>query len=212
MSRAVVFLCVLLAGYGLYRWVYMRPSSSGAGPAIDVTAEPRQEKLTVPERVTVRRDGRDFVIEKHHRYQVQGQVLSAATYNIAFATDFYDVDLGLIWGPRIDEFLGKYKFSQNGRYLFWRSPTMPPADEVQAITRSIGNNHLIPGDRNPNLDRALKWVSKGDRVRIDGYLVTIQDSDGRSLATSSTSRDDSGNGACEIVWVDEIQIGDAIYR
>jgi len=47
---------------------------------------------------------------------------------------------------------------------------------------------------------ALDGVHQGDRVRIDGWLVEAQAPDGW-VWRSSTSREDSGNGACELVYV-----------
>jgi hypothetical protein len=58
----------------------------------------------------------------------------------------------------------------------------------------------------------LQWPGRGDRVRIAGHLVNIKDLSGRVLVASSTSRDDTGAGACEVIWVEEIQINGKIYR
>ena len=44
------------------------------------------------------------------------------------------------------------------------------------------------------------YKRQGDRVRINGWLVEANAADGWRWR-SSTSRDDSGGGACEVVYV-----------
>lgn len=212
MSRWFPIFAVGLLMYAGYALVIQRPLSSGKGPAIDLAQEPEQMPLQPPESVRLVRDGKTFVIEKTHRYEVVGQVLSTATYNVTFTNDFFDVDLGLIWGPKREALLSRYKFYQDGRWLFWRADH-EVSDEMRAyITTHISNNHLIPAEGRKNVAKAIHWAGKGDHVRLKGALVTIHSEDGEVLVTSSTSRTDSGGGACEVMWVDELQIGTKLYR
>jgi hypothetical protein len=51
---------------------------------------------------------------------------------------------------------------------------------------------------------ALARVRAGDAVRIDGWLLRIDADDGWHWQ-SSTTRDDVGAGACEIVLVCSLQ-------
>lgn len=211
-KRLAIAGLVLLALYFGYTKLLMRPSASGRGGPIDLDREPQQSALAKPELVPVERDGQQFVIEKLQHYEITGQVLSVASYDIAWTNEFFDVDVGLIWGPRRAELQQKYHFNQNGRWLFWRSETQVTDVERAYITSHISNNHLIPAEGRRNVAKAISWLSRGDRVRIVGALVAIKRADGSVMSSSSQSRDDTGNGACEIVWVDEIQINDAVYR
>jgi hypothetical protein len=208
-------LWVAIAVLGLffgYKRIYMRPSAVARGQMIDVSGEPRQSALPSPEVAPVEFDGKSYLLEKHHRYEIAGEVLSIATYNLAFKSEFFDVDLGLIWGPRLADLKQRYRFDQGGRWLFWRSGGPVSDEERHYITAHISNNHLIPADGRRNLFKAIRWPSRGDRVRITGYLVNIKNPSGGVVVASSTSRDDTGGGACEVIWVDEIQINRAVYR
>jgi hypothetical protein len=49
-------------------------------------------------------------------------------------------------------------------------------------------------------------------VSLEGYLVEIQDAGTNVLATSSTVRTDTGNGACEVMWVDRVQINETLWE
>jgi len=206
-----VAIAALLLYFG-YAQIYMRPRAVASSHAVDVSGEPRQTALPSPEVVRVEFDGKSYLIEKHHRYEISGEVLSVETYNVAFKSEFFDVDLGVIWGPRVADLKQKYTFNQGGRWLFWSSKDPVSEDERRYITAHISNNHLIPAEGRRNLFKAVRWPSRGDKVRIAGYLVTIKNLSGGVAVASSTSRDDSGAGACEVIYVDEIQINTAIYR
>jgi hypothetical protein len=58
--------------------------------------------------------------------------------------------------------------------------------------------HMIPA--NDTVAQALADVRKHDHVRIDGWLVEADAPDGWRWR-SSTTRDDTGGGACEVVYV-----------
>ena len=47
---------------------------------------------------------------------------------------------------------------------------------------------------------ALARVEAGQRVRIDGWLIRIDAADGRWHWRSSLTREDTGDGACELVY------------
>ncbi|HSR12839.1 MAG TPA: hypothetical protein VLS90_15455 [Thermodesulfobacteriota bacterium] len=210
--RWILGLAAFLLLYFGYTQVYMRPVGAARGDAIDVSGEPRQTSILSPETIQVEFHGRNYLLEKHHRYEIAGEVLSIETYRLSFRNEFFDVDLGLIWGPRIKELKQKYQFSQAARWLIWSSKGPVSAEERRYITSHISNNHLIPADGRGNLAKALRWPARGDKVRIAGYLVTIKDLSGRTVTASSISRGDTGAGACEMIWVEEIQINEKIYK
>ena len=212
MRRFAGGMVAILVLYFGYTQVYMRPGAVARGEEIDASSEPRQTALPVPETAQVEFDGKSYLLQKHHRYEIAGEVLSIETYRLSFKNEFFDVDLGLIWGPRLEELKRGYKFDQAGRWLIWRSNGPVSDGERRYITSHISNNHLIPADGRRNLLKALQWPGSGDKVRIAGYLVNIRDLSGRTLVASSTTRDDTGAGACEVIWVEEIQINSKIYR
>jgi hypothetical protein len=210
-------LAAIALGVGLIVWLGWRFGlpwiySAHAPTPVDLTAEPVQEPLVPPEQVVVTRGERKFTLLKTHRYVVSGEVLSATSYDLAWTNDFFDVDVGLLWGTRREEFKDRFKFFQMGRFLFWRTDQPVTDTDRVEVNRHISNNHLIPAEGHGHIASAARWVSKGDQVRIEGALVQVLDDSGRALATSSTSRDDTGEGACEIIWVDSLQINGRIFR
>ncbi len=53
--------------------------------------------------------------------------------------------------------------------------------------------------------RRLKAVKAGDIVQIRGYLVQVAAQDGWSWRSSLT-RDDTGGGACELIFVQSLDV------
>jgi hypothetical protein len=63
--------------------------------------------------------------------------------------------------------------------------------------------HLIPADN--EIAKIIKKVRAGHVVEIEGYLVKVQARDGWRWKSSLT-RKDTGHGACEVIWVEDISV------
>jgi len=63
--------------------------------------------------------------------------------------------------------------------------------------------HLIPSDN--AILKQIKTARTGDIVDFTGYLVKVVDADGWKWKSSLT-RNDKGNGACEVVYVEDFEI------
>lgn len=202
----------LVVAWRAFVWVRGVPWGGVDAPPLVLGPEPEQEELPEPWPVRVQRDGRPYLLLRTHRFAVTGKVLSATEYDWVWTNPLYDVDLGLAWGDRVAELEERFDFHQNGRWLFWRTAEALSEADRRYLTSHVGNLHLIPAEGALSVDRALRRVGVGDLVRIEGYLVTIQDAGTNELARSSTRRDDTGDGACEIVWVDRLQVNETRYR
>ncbi|MFT3761751.1 MAG: hypothetical protein QM761_03870 [Pseudoxanthomonas sp.] len=135
-------------------------------------------------------------------FSVDARVLSREDYRLGRESDLSPTDLALGWGRMADDaVLSGMSISQGGRFFYWRTPGEPPIP-VAEITRSATNAHIIPADT--AVARALAGVRKDERVRIDGWLVEARAADGWRWR-SSLSREDSGAGACELIYVCAIE-------
>lgn len=131
-------------------------------------------------------------------FSVDARVLSREDYLAGRESDLSPTDLALGWDRmRETSVLDRLEISQSGRWYQYRwqgEPPLPP----QEIARSSANMHMIPADR--AVAAALARIDAGDRVRIDGWLVEAVTPDGWRWR-SSTTREDTGGGACELVYV-----------
>jgi hypothetical protein len=131
-------------------------------------------------------------------FSIDARVLSREDYSVGRESKLSPTDLALGWGPMRDEdVLSRMSFSQSARWYHYRwsgAAPLPPGE----IARSSANMHMIPSDI--ATASALHRVRPGERVRIDGWLVQATAPDGWQWRSSLT-RDDVGNGACEVVYV-----------
>jgi hypothetical protein len=66
----------------------------------------------------------------------------------------------------------------------------------------LANMHLIPA--NSKVESLLRSLRTDSLVRMRGYLVHIQSPQGSF--SSSLTREDTGAGACEVMWVDSAEL------
>ena len=136
------------------------------------------------------------------RYEIKARVLSSERYRWDAGADLVPVDLAVGWGAMSDTaVLDKLDIWQSGRWYQWRAQGFPiPPEE---ITRLSANMHLIPADK--SVAKQISRARNGQVVTMKGYLVEARRADG-FVWTSSLSRVDSGAGACELMWVSEIEV------
>ena len=131
-------------------------------------------------------------------FSVEARVLGREDYRMGREADFSPIDLALGWGRMTeDAVLAQLSISQGGRWYRYSWKTDPPIP-VNEIVRSSANMHMVPAD--DAVAAALRDVDAGDRVRIDGWLVQVNTPDGWRWRSSLT-REDSGGGGCEVVYV-----------
>jgi hypothetical protein len=135
-------------------------------------------------------------------FSIEARVLSTKHYNLGREADLAPVDLALGWGRMSDEtVLARIDVSQSGRFYFWRTDDFPiPREEIETHS---ANMHMVPADK--LIERQLEQVRPGQVVSIRGQLIEAQASDGWRWRSSLT-RQDTGNGACELVLVKSLSV------
>jgi len=143
-----------------------------------------------------------FTIVPLARFEVEARVLSTERYWLWRAARLSPVDLALGWGPMSDQqVIDRLEISQGNRFYHYRWHAPAPPIPRDAIAEHSANMHLIPAST--EVWRQLKSVRAGHVVRFRGYLVSARRDDGWRW-DSSLTRKDSGPGACELVWVEEL--------
>lgn len=137
-------------------------------------------------------------------FSLQARVLSREDYRLGKESDYSPTDLVLGWGPMSEPGMaGKLNVRQGGRWYRYQWGSGGPPIALEQIIRHSANMHIIPADQ--SVAQALGRVDAGDIVRVNGWLVRIDSDDGWHWQ-SSLSRDDSGAGACELLYVCSLEI------
>lgn len=163
-------------------------------PGILAPLEPGQSEVddSTPFRV-----GR-YTLTPRAGYWARARVISTCRYRWLLSADLSPIDVGLGWGRMSDsQVLSQLDFSQRDRFLLFRYQRQPPIPQREMEVH-CANTHCIPAT--PEVKRALFSLRAGQVVELGGYLVDAATSDGFRWATSLT-RNDTGGGACELMWV-----------
>lgn len=142
-----------------------------------------------------------YEIRELEPYTLKGRVLSRKNYRTGRESDLSPTDLAMGWGEMQNkEILDALEISQRNRWVFWRAETLPlPRHQ---LTSQMANVHIIPANESVAAD--LKRIEQDDVVRLHGSLVEAVAKDGWRWR-SSLSRTDTGDGSCELMWLEHIE-------
>lgn len=114
------------------------------------------------------------------------------------------VDLCMVWGANAaDGAYEKMSFS-SGQFVCYVSINDADAWQPQYL-RALSNNHLLTEDA--AVARQLRSLRVGDQVSLRGQLAEYSHQAGFAFTRgTSTTREDTGNGACETIFVRDVSI------
>ncbi|MCH8139988.1 MAG: hypothetical protein E2O61_11475 [Gammaproteobacteria bacterium] len=143
-----------------------------------------------------------YDVRKVEEFTIEARVLSVENYSLGREADLSPTDLAIGWGPMAEEsILANFQISQRNRWYFWKARQMP-ISRSEVITHSA-NVHIIPA--NVAARDALAQVRTNDQIRLVGQLVDVDADDGWRWRTSR-SRSDTGNGSCEVLWLERLEL------
>lgn len=202
------FLLLVLLSVGTVAGVFVFLIQSQ--PSVEETPSPAQAKISDEPRqepldYAIEKKGpRGFVFRLHNTFSLTARVLGEEHYSLDTGAQISPVDLALGWGPMADErVVSRLKIQQSNRFYHYRYRNPPPLPSRQMSLNSA-NMHFIPA--NKNVERTLKKVRAGDIVYIKGYLTDVRRKNSSWNWNSSRTRSDTGDGACELVYLEQIQI------
>ena len=192
----------LLVGFGISvavlvaYWYSHQPVRYSEG--ILIHSEPGQ--ILLPENTSAIAH-HSFVLKPLARFSVDARVLHRRNYRYDAAAQLVPVDLALGWGVMSDQVvLDQLHISQSMR-CYWYEYSLPPPVPVSDIVSHSANMHIIPATA--EIASRCKSLRTGSLIHLTGDLV---EATGPGIGTwrSSLTRTDSGNGACELFYVESI--------
>ncbi len=120
--------------------------------------------------------------------------------------DFINIkDICVLWGDNIKTEVYKQMKFKSGSWTCYHEFKPNTNQEIWSKFKnnSGSNNHLLSDDE--TINETIMDAKRGDQIYLKGYLVEYSHSEGFQRGTSTT-RDDTGNGACETIYVTDFQI------
>jgi hypothetical protein len=143
----------------------------------------------------------DYRIIPLQSFALEARVLGREDYHFDRGADLAPTDLALGWGPMADlQVLDKISIRQSNRWYHWQVTEFPISR--REIETHSANMHMIPA--NAAAADALARVKAGQRIQLSGQLVQVESKDGFRWS-SSLSREDTGAGACELIWLEQLR-------
>jgi hypothetical protein len=150
-------------------------------------------------------NGFEYVVEPQAEYDISGCVVSTNAHwremfgLLGEATDTPDV--GVVWGANLaSSDINKVDFWSGDFTLFYQH-----GPGVKFHANAAGNVHVLAA--NSDVYNAAVALRRGDQIRMRGCLVNYYRSDwGARWRKSSLSREDTGPTACEVMFVEQIEI------
>lgn len=178
-----------------YRWIADRPVSYW--PGMLVPEAPRQADAGSRPPWQLKDGSRVIPLAT---YEITARLLHRERYRFDNMSDISPVDFGAGWYGMSDQsVIDSFSFSNSGRYLSFSTPSA----ELCGLHAGFAcNMHMLPA--NDRIRELLLDLKQGEVFRAKGYLVSVE-RPGMNPWTSSLSREDSGPGACEIMWVEEFR-------
>jgi len=197
MHRLAI-VALVLAAYGGWHWwsseraVYRPPGIVAPDEPVQVNLEP-----------SPRFEAKGYTFVKRAKFDITARLLRKEVYRFDGSAALAPVDLGVGWGPLSDSaMLEGLEFSQMGRFFYWRPSKADFPLPTAVLINHMAQMHVIPADK--YVESRLKKLRPGQVVTASGYLVDVRGPGGFAWNTS-LSRTDTGDGACEIFWVEAIE-------
>ncbi len=146
------------------------------------------------------------------RYRITGKVV--AVQQIRDRGSWMSAaDVGIAWGKMADPDVDEYvRYGQRGRFLYYfPRPGLPVS--IKYLQRHTSNNHILTTSN--SMLNVVKNLIPGDEVTFDGYLVKLSGTGRRGHRfswESSMRRTDTGDGACEIMYIERIWVNGHYYE
>lgn len=203
---------LLLASIALLAWTAYHKDDLPNPDYYDISQlEAPRQTATDQSAFSTTVNGQEYTITPKFNYELDGVVVS---YNNADGfgdiwhhkrwQDFLNLrDLCVIWGENVSSGIyQKLAFSHDTWtcWVSWRDNETG----AQFKGNQLSNNHLLAED--DQIKAALINAEPGDHIRLKGVLAEYANKNNGFFRGTSTNRDDSGNGACETVYLEQFEI------
>lgn len=194
----------------------------------------KRQELPAPEKVTgnlnndpvqtptdvqpfeAEKNGIIYVVTPLYNYELNGMIVS---YH--HSSDWFDYyheewkdyinieDICVLWGDNVSSGVYQKMKFENKSFSCWESfkPEATQQDWGKFRADQWSNNHILTN--NSDIEKKALAAKTGDQIRMKGYLVKYSVKGKNGERTSSTTRDDTSQNACEVIFVNDFEIMEA---
>lgn len=168
-------------------------------PGVKAPAVPMQKEIKQAEPFKFK----DYNITPLADFELQAKILAKENYHLGQESKLSPVDLALGWGQMSDQsVVDKIQVSQSGRWYRWSVEDFPIPR--RAIETQSANMHMIPSEG--VIADKLERVKQGQIIALKGQLVRVDAEEDGWHWQSSLTREDTGGGACELIYLTHFEI------
>jgi hypothetical protein len=190
------WLSLIVAAVAIWLLAH-EPAATWKG--LPAAADPQQDTQKLPAPFA----SGDYTITPLARYGLKAVVLSRSRYRYDAGAKLAPLDLALGWGPMsAAAVINDLDVSQSGRWYEYRWGSAGAPLDPGIIAHHSANTHCLPATA--ELRDKLLSVRRHELVALSGYLVEVSGPGGYRWR-SSLSRDDTGGGACEVMWITALE-------
>lgn len=171
--------------------------------------DPIQEP-TLAENFNTEVNGENYLILPKYDYELEGVIVSYnnsgdfTDYFHSYWNDYINLrDLCVVWGSNVETGVYLDMDFHNDSWTCW---ARWPSREVGKIfdKDKISNNHVLIDDN--EVENRLMQSEPGDHIRLKGVLAEYHNPRTGFRRSTSTIRTDTGNGACETIYVTDFEL------
>lgn len=205
----LIFLAIFLVSF-LLKTKYPGPQAAFSPLKNDPIQTPTNAK-----EFTLTINDVEYTITPLFDYELYGMIVSMGD-NLGWLGRFKEQDplntndFCIIWGSNIDNGIYQEMSFRNEDFICRIEFHGDYKDLSKYTNDHLSNNHLlVDRETNSKLYNQIKSAKVGDQIHFKGYLASYSTKkSGVQTGTrgSSTTREDSGDGACETVYIKSFEI------
>ncbi len=174
----------------------------------EIFNEPIQATSTTMENFDFKYRATDYSVKPIADYELWGLVVTVNDikkwYNLYHDKNSVNIkDICVIWGDNLTSEAYHqnihYKSGEWTCYVRWQKQL-----NGHFYHNKLSNNHLLSD--NPQIQNIIRKIRIGDQVHLKGALVNYTKKGSKYYRTSSLTRNDTGNHACEVFFVNKLKI------
>jgi hypothetical protein len=172
--------------------------------------EPQQEP-TDEAPFTAQVKGQNYTVTPKFSYRLDGVVVSLHDadqlddiWHHGRWQDFLNLrDLCVVWGENVQSGVYRQVKFHNDSWTCWAAWQDSETGNAFKMN-ALSNNHLLADKA--LVKAALMEAEPGDHIRLNGSLAEYANPANGFYRGTSTTREDTGNGACETIYLNEFTI------